>query len=127
MLRTMKDAGVLIGLSTDLAFDWFRDLSYAYIQELEVYLECGFTPTEALLAVTRDNARILGMDDKLGTPEVGKLADVLVVEGNPLEGFDALLNVAHVFRDGYWVVRDGVVQPTPPRLRVPEGPGEPDQ
>ena len=89
MLRKMKEAGVLIGLGTDLVFDWFRDLPYAYIQELEVYVECGFTPTEALLAATRDNARILGMDDKLGTLEVGKLADVLVVEGNPLEGFAA--------------------------------------
>ena len=56
MLRKMKEAGVLIGLGTDLVFDWFRDLPYAYIQELEVYLECGFTPTEALLAATRDNA-----------------------------------------------------------------------
>ena len=124
MLRKMKEAGVLIGLGTDLVFDWFRDLPYAYIQELEVYVECGFTPTEALLAATRDNARILGMDDKLGTLEVGKLADVLVVEGNPLEGFAALANVAQVFRDGYWVVRDGVVQSTPPKLRVPEGAGE---
>ena len=124
MLRKMKEAGVLIGLGTDLVFDWFRDLPYAYIQELEVYVECGFTPTEALLAATRDNARILGMDDKLGTLEVGKLADVLVVEGNPLEGFEALANVAQVFRDGYWVVRDGVVQSTPPKLRVPEGSGE---
>ena len=109
MLRKMKEAGVLIGLGTDLVFDWFRDLPYAYIQELEVYLECGFTPTEALLAATRDNARILGMEDKLGTLEVGKLADVIVVPGNLLEDFGALANVAQVFRDGYWVVRDGVV------------------
>ena len=65
------------------------------------------------------------MDDKLGTLEPGKLADLLVVKGNPLEGFDALLNVARVFRDGYWVVRDGVVQSTPPKLRVPTGPREP--
>ena len=100
MLRKMREAGVLIGLGTDLVFDWFRDLPYVYIEELEIYLECGFTPTEALLAATRDNARILGMEDKLGTLERGKLADILVVKGNPLEGFDALLNVAHVFRDG---------------------------
>ena len=44
---------------------------------------------------------------------------------DPLEGFDALVNVAQAFRDGYWVVRDGVVQSTPPKLRVPEGAGEP--
>ena len=68
-------------------------------------------PPKHSLAATRDNARILGMDDKLGTLEPGKLADVLVVEGNPLEGFAALANVAQVFRDGYWVVRDGVVSP----------------
>ena len=65
------------------------------------------------------------MEDKLGTLEVGKLADVLVVEGNPLEGFEALANVARVFRDGYWVVRDGVVHPTPPKLRVPAAAGKP--
>ena len=64
------------------------------------------------------------MDDKLGTLEVGKLADVIVVPGNLLEDFGALANVAQVFRDGYWVVRDGQVQPAPPRLRVPEVSGE---
>ena len=65
------------------------------------------------------------MDDKLGTLEVGKLADVLVGEGNPLEGFEALANVPQVFRDGYWAVRDGAVQPTLPKLRVPAGSGDP--
>ena len=53
------------------------------------------------IVATRDNARILGMRDKLGTLEVGKLADVLAAEGNPLEGFAALANVLQVFRDGY--------------------------
>ena len=56
--------------------------------------------------------------------QVGKLADIIVAPGNLLEDFGALANVAQVFRDGYWVVRDGVVQPTPPKLRRPEGPGE---
>ena len=59
------------------------------------------------------------MDDKLGTQAPGKLADVIVVPGNLLEDFGALANVAQVSRDGYWVVRDGEVQSTPPKLRVP--------
>ena len=78
-----------------------------------------------MIVATRDNARILGMEDKLGTLEVGKLADVLVAEGNPLEGLEALVNVAQVFRDGHEVVRGGVVQPTPPKFRVPADSGDP--
>lgn len=124
MLRTLREAGVLIGFGTDLVFDWFRDLPYAYIREMEVYLECGFTPAETLVAATRDSARILGLDDKIGTLEVGKLADVTVAPGNLLEDFGALANVAEVFRDGYWVVKGGVVQPTPPKLRTVSGPGQ---
>lgn len=123
MLRELKDAGILIGVGTDLILENYRDLPYAYIWELEAYVESGFTPTEALVSATRDSARILGMDDKLGTLEVGKLADILIVEGDPLTDLGALANIAEVFRDGYWVVRNGAVQPTPPETRVRPGPG----
>ena len=123
MLRELKDAGILIGVGTDLILENYRDLPYAYIWELESYVESGFTPTEALVSATRDSARILGMDDKLGTLEVGKLADILIVEGDPLTDLGALANIAEVFRDGYWVVRNGNVQPTPPETRVRPGPG----
>ena len=67
--------------------------------------------------------RVLGMDDKLGTIEVGKLADILTVEGDPLTDLGALANVTDVFRDGYWVVQNGTVQPTPPETRIRPGPG----
>lgn len=79
--------------------------------------------SESLVAATRDSARILGLDDKIGTIEVGKLADVLVVEGDPLTDLGALTNVAEVFRDGHWVVRNGAVAPTPPKTRLRPGPG----
>ena len=124
MLRKLKDAGILIGVGLDAIVENFRDLPHSYVWELEAYLESGFTPAEALVAATRDSARILGMDDKLGTIEPGKLADILIVEGDPLTNLGALSNVAEVFRDGHWVVRNGEVHPTPPETRVRPGPGQ---
>ncbi len=123
MLRALKEAGVLIGVGTDLIFENFRDLPHAYVWELEAYREAGFTPAEALRAATLDSARILGMEDKLGSLEPGKLADVLVVEGDPLTDIGAVANVAEVFRDGHWVVRRGEVAPIAPERRVRPGPG----
>ncbi len=113
--RALEVEGVGLGL----AGDGFRDLPRAYVRELEARVEAGFTEAEALLAGTLDSARALGMGDELGSLEVGKLADVLVVEGDPLTDVGAIANVAEVFRDGRWVVRRGAVTPIPPE----RGPG----
>ncbi len=122
VLRRMKTAGVRMGVGTDLVMNWFRYLPTAYIRELEFFVEGGYSKPEALVAATRDGAEILGMDDKLGTLEPGKLADVLVVKGNPDEDLRALANVELVFRDGYVIVEGGrvfvprhvpVAEPTP--------------
>jgi imidazolonepropionase-like amidohydrolase len=122
VLRRMREAGVKMGVGTDLVMNWFRYLPTAYIRELEFFVEGGYSKPEALVAATRDGAEILGMDDKLGTLEPGKLADVLVVKGNPDEDLRALANVQLVFRDGYLVVEGGrvyvprhvpVAEPTP--------------
>jgi imidazolonepropionase-like amidohydrolase len=109
VLRRMKKAGIRMGVGTDLVMNWFRYLPTAYIRELEFFVEGGYSRTEALVAATRDGAGILGMDDKLGTLEPGKLADVLVVSGNPDQDLRALANVELVYRDGHLVVEDGRV------------------
>jgi len=109
VLRRMRKAGIQMGVGTDLVMDWFRYLPTAYIHELELFVEGGYSKGEALIAATRDGAEILGMGDKLGTLEPGKLADVLVVEGNPDENLRDLANVELVFRDGYLVVEGGRV------------------
>ena len=101
----------------------FRDLPYAYVSELEAYVESGFTFSEALVVATRDSARVR-MGDKLGTLEVGKLADILIVEGDPLTDLGALANAVEVFRHGYRVVRKRTVQSTPPETRVRPGSGQ---
>ncbi len=66
-----------------------------------VYMvEQGMTPMGAIIAATRNGAEALGLEDELGTIEEGKLADVIVVTGNPLADISALKNVYAVIKGG---------------------------
>jgi imidazolonepropionase-like amidohydrolase len=58
--------------------------------ELVLLVEHGLTAREALLAATRDAASVLGWLDRVGTLEVGRLADLILVDGNPLEEIGVL-------------------------------------
>ena len=60
----------------------------------------GMTPQRAIAAATRVNATIIGKGRELGTIEPGKLADIIVVKGNPLFDIVALSNVEIVVKDG---------------------------
>ena len=119
MLRRLKRAGVRMGVGTDLVTDWFRYLPRAYITELKQFVAGGFSVPETLAAATRTSAQILDMDDKLGTLEAGKLADVLVVDGRPDANLDDLAKVSLVIRDGNMVVENGRITLTP-HVAVPE-------
>ncbi len=71
-------------------------------QELELFVEAGLTPLEALQAATLNGARVLQKEQELGTVQVGKLADLLILDANPLE------NIAHTQRI-HRVISKGVV------------------
>ncbi|HEU4694596.1 MAG TPA: amidohydrolase family protein [Vicinamibacterales bacterium] len=115
MLRKMKDAGVRIGVGTDLILDWYRRLPEPYVQELRNLQRVGYTPEQALVAATRTSAEILGMGDKLGTIEPGKLADLVILDGRPDADIEDLAKVRTVVVDGRVVVRDGKLElPRPP-------------
>jgi imidazolonepropionase-like amidohydrolase len=123
MLRRMKAEGVRMGIGTDLVIAWYRYLPTAYYEELAAFHEVGYSASEVLVAATRTGAEILDMSDKLGTLEVGKLADLLIVEGRPDERLSDLENVRWVLRDGAMVVEDGrVVVPRHEPLDRPRGP-----
>lgn len=110
MLKKLHKAGVKLGIATDLVWNWFRYLPNAYIHELQTFVDVlGYTPVEALVAATRTNAEILGMDDKLGTLEAGKLADLIVIDGKPDQVLTDLANIDMVIRDGRVVLRNGLV------------------
>lgn len=75
-------------------------------QELESLVQAGMTPAEVLRAVTLQNAQALGLEREVGSVEVGKRADLLLVRGNPLESIVATQDIDSVYLGGRRVVRE---------------------
>lgn len=69
-------------------------------QELELLVGAGLSPAEAIRCATLNNARALGRDDQLGTVEPGKLADLVLLDANPLERIGNTRTIIKVFRGG---------------------------
>ena len=105
VLRSARAAGLLVGIGTDIPFENEKRYPSDYFVELRLFKEAGYTDAEILYAATRDGGKILGLEDRLGTLEKGKIADVLVVSGNPLEDHRNLENLKLLVADGV-VVRD---------------------
>ena len=97
-----------LGVGTDLVTDWYRRLPAPYVTELKNLVSVGLSISEVLGIATKTNAILLDMDDKLGTLEPGKLADVLVVRGMPDANLDDLKRVEWVIRDGEVIVQGGI-------------------
>ena len=99
------DAGVKIAVGVDLGGYAIDPIVFA--REFAVLHEAGMTPMEAIQAGTRVGAELLQWDDRLGTIEAGKLADIIAVPGNPLEDLSALERVSFVMIGGKVVKRPG--------------------
>jgi imidazolonepropionase-like amidohydrolase len=69
-------------------------------REVELLVEAGFSPVEAIQIATANGAKFLGEIDKIGTVEAGKDADLVVVRGNPASSISDIENVDIVFKDG---------------------------
>jgi len=76
---------------------------WAYQRELELLVESGLTPMESIVAGTWENAHFFHSEDRLGSVEAGKLADLLLVEGDPLANISNMRNVRRVMLGGRWV------------------------
>jgi imidazolonepropionase-like amidohydrolase len=88
-------AGVPLVLGTDLVVP-----GHSMHRELELAVAAGLTPMEALLAATSVPARVMGLLHESGTVEAGKRADLLLVDGNPLEDIRLVRKVAAVVKEG---------------------------
>jgi imidazolonepropionase-like amidohydrolase len=94
-VRVLHQAGVPIVAGTDQAVPGF-----SLDREIELYVQAGFTPMEAIQAATVVSARAMGMEKDSGTIEVGKRADVILVDGNLLQNISDIRKVSAVFAGG---------------------------
>ena len=91
-------AGVRIAAGTDAGGSPARHGFIA--RELELMVDAGMPPTAALESATREGAELMGIQDLAGTIEVGKQADMVLIDGDPLSDVGALRNVWAVFQAG---------------------------
>jgi imidazolonepropionase-like amidohydrolase len=97
--RRAFKAGVKIGMGSDAVYSMFGQNT----RELEWMVKAGMTPAQALATATTTAADLLDQKDKLGRLAPGFTADIVAIEGKPLE------NIADVITGVRWVMKDGVV------------------
>lgn len=115
-LREFERRGGVIGAGDDAGFI-YQMYGFGLIRELELHQEAGFNPIKVLQHATGNNAKILGEETRLGRVRTGYLADLLVVNGNPLLDMKVLYPTGvDVIRDGKtvhtggieWTIKDGI-------------------
>lgn len=94
MIKLLYDAGVPIVAGTDSL------AGFALHRELELYVEAGIPPAEVLKIATIGAARVMKREADLGSIAPGKLADLILVDGNPAEQISDIRRVALVVKDG---------------------------
>ena len=99
------DAGVKVAMGTDSGVAPHG----ANLRELDRLVRCGMSPQQALVATTSSAAELMGLGDELGTLEPGKRADLVLLEGDPLDVTTLRERVRQVWKDGVLVVDDGKV------------------
>ncbi len=115
-LYEFEKRGGVIGTGDDAGFI-YQLYGFGLIRELELHQEAGFHPLKVIQHATSNGAKILGKEDSLGRIRVGYKADLVVVNGNPLENFKVLYPTGtDMVRDGKvvrgggieWTIKDGI-------------------
>jgi imidazolonepropionase-like amidohydrolase len=99
-LQNAIKIGVKIALGTDQFPYEPNDGTTATIREAQYYVEAGMTPLQALRSATIETATMLGVADRVGTVEPGKLADLVVTDGDPSKDIKALRTIRMVMKGG---------------------------
>lgn len=123
-VRKFDRMGGLVGCGEDAGYIYML-YGFSLIRELELHHEAGFHPLDVIRNATGNNARILGMEKELGRLRAGFLADLILVDGNPLKnlkylyptGMEELVDGRQVKKGGVqWTIKDGIVYHAPTLL-----------
>ena len=111
-INEYKNRGGRVTTGSDSGFI-FQLYGFAYVRELELLREAGFHPLEVIRSATLNGAEALKMEDEIGTVEVGKIADMILIETNPLENLKSLYGTGAIkLTEDNEVVRVGGVKYT---------------
>jgi hypothetical protein len=102
--KALADSGANLLVGSD-APDWFMSEGYTFHRELEALVEAGLTPAQVLRMATRNAAEFLGATAEWGTIEVGKRADLVLLDANPLADIRSSTKIRGTMIGGRWLPR----------------------
>ena len=117
-LNEFKNRGGRVTVGSDSGFI-YQLYGFAYVRELELLREAGFHPLEVIQSATLNGAETLGIEKFTGSVEVGKFADLIVIDENPLENLKVLYGTGAIKLDDEnnvtrvggvkYTIKDGIV------------------
>ena len=120
-VRDFADKGGLVGAAEDAGFIYTL-YGFTFLRELELLQEAGFHPIDVIQCATGNNAKLMGLENQLGRVRQGWLADLILIDENPLANLKVLYPTGVLdLRDGKavvrggikWTIKDGIVYSTP--------------
>ena len=112
LMHKARELGIRLLVGTDTGNNAFTPHGELHAKELEIFVKHGgYSPMEAIVAATRDNAMAVGLDDQVGEIAAGKLADVIVLNRDPIADITVLQGGKHLTH----VIKDGKVVDLAPR------------
>jgi len=104
-LKKVHDNGIAVGFGTDSGANPFRIAGWAEHRELQLMVQAGLTPLDAIHSATEVNAGMLQINEKTGTVTVGKQADLIVLDADPSADIKNTEKIAMIFHNGREVKR----------------------